>query len=289
MGCRWPRRGPGAGSVRSTHSASSRARNAASSNSCLRASSAASNCCLAALSTWPMRLRSSGESLPMPLLISASAPLRPTRPRGPLRDPRRSQRQRCAQGNATPVPVWIRQACDGNFIVATAARPTPKCPNLGQISAPTVASAVFRRTRVLFPREREIMGPWHTNSLPSTWRSPSLVFRYYKKMAEDAMAQVTDGGIASSRSTLKSNSIALIVKHMAGNMRSRWTEFLTTDGEKPDRQRDSRVRRNRTSLAPELMRAVGRRLGLRLAGTRTVHRSRSATRRVTIRDRDRIR
>lgn len=35
------------------------------------------------------------------------------------------------------------------------------------------------------------------------------------------------------------NSIALIVKHMAGNMRSRWTDFLTTDGEKPDRHRDT--------------------------------------------------
>lgn len=37
----------------------------------------------------------------------------------------------------------------------------------------------------------------------------------------------------------ESNSIAIIVKHMTGNMRSRWTEFLTTDGEKPDRNRDS--------------------------------------------------
>jgi hypothetical protein len=37
----------------------------------------------------------------------------------------------------------------------------------------------------------------------------------------------------------ESNSIGLIVKHMAGNMRSRWTDFLTTDGEKPDRNRDS--------------------------------------------------
>jgi hypothetical protein len=64
------------------------------------------------------------------------------------------------------------------------------------------------------------------------------LFHYYKKLAEDAMAQVTDeeltrvldGGM---------NSIALIVKHMAGNMRSRWRDFLTTDGEKPDRNRDS--------------------------------------------------
>ena len=37
----------------------------------------------------------------------------------------------------------------------------------------------------------------------------------------------------------ESNSIAIIVKHMAGNMRSRWTDFLTTDGEKPDRHRDT--------------------------------------------------
>lgn len=37
----------------------------------------------------------------------------------------------------------------------------------------------------------------------------------------------------------ESNSVALIVKHIAGNMRSRWTDFLTTDGEKPDRQRDN--------------------------------------------------
>jgi hypothetical protein len=37
----------------------------------------------------------------------------------------------------------------------------------------------------------------------------------------------------------ESNSIAIIVKHLAGNMRSRWTDFLTTDGEKPDRNRDS--------------------------------------------------
>jgi hypothetical protein len=37
----------------------------------------------------------------------------------------------------------------------------------------------------------------------------------------------------------EANSIALVVKHMAGNMRSRWTDFLTEDGEKPDRQRDS--------------------------------------------------
>ena len=64
------------------------------------------------------------------------------------------------------------------------------------------------------------------------------LFRYYKKLAEGAMAQVTDEELTATLDG-EMNSIALIVKHMAGNMRSRWTDFLTTDGEKPDRQRDS--------------------------------------------------
>jgi len=64
------------------------------------------------------------------------------------------------------------------------------------------------------------------------------LFRYYKKLAEDAMAQVTDEELIQALDT-EANSIALIVKHMAGNMRSRWRDFLTTDGEKPDRNRDS--------------------------------------------------
>ena len=52
------------------------------------------------------------------------------------------------------------------------------------------------------------------------------------------MAQCTDEGLFESLDA-ESNSIAIIVKHMAGNMRSRWTDFLTTDGEKPDRHRDT--------------------------------------------------
>lgn len=64
------------------------------------------------------------------------------------------------------------------------------------------------------------------------------VFRYYKKLAEGAMVQVTDEQLFTSLDE-EANSIAVIVKHMAGNMRSRWTGFLTSDGEKPDRNRDS--------------------------------------------------
>jgi uncharacterized damage-inducible protein DinB len=64
------------------------------------------------------------------------------------------------------------------------------------------------------------------------------LFRYYKKLAERAMQQVTDAQLFAALDN-ESNSIAIVVKHMAGNMRSRWTDFLTSDGEKPDRDRDS--------------------------------------------------
>jgi uncharacterized damage-inducible protein DinB len=64
------------------------------------------------------------------------------------------------------------------------------------------------------------------------------LFRYYKRLAERAMEQCPDEGLSATLDA-ESNCIAIIVKHMAGNMRSRWTDFLTTDGEKPDRNRDT--------------------------------------------------
>ncbi len=64
------------------------------------------------------------------------------------------------------------------------------------------------------------------------------LFHYYKKLGERAMAQCPDDCLFVSLDA-ESNSIAIIVKHMAGNMRSRWQDFLTTDGEKPDRNRDT--------------------------------------------------
>lgn len=64
------------------------------------------------------------------------------------------------------------------------------------------------------------------------------LFRYYKKLAEGAIAQVSDEQLPAVLDP-EMNSIAQIVKHVAGNMRSRWTDFLTSDGEKPDRHRDS--------------------------------------------------
>jgi hypothetical protein len=64
-----------------------------------------------------------------------------------------------------------------------------------------------------------------------------LQFTRLKKLAEDALAQVSDEELLVTLDP-ESNSLAIIVKHMAGNLRSRFTDFLTTDGEKPNRNRD---------------------------------------------------
>ena len=64
------------------------------------------------------------------------------------------------------------------------------------------------------------------------------LLRQYKRLAENAMAQIPDDAFGRSLDA-ESNSIATIVKHLAGNMRSRFTDFLTSDGEKPDRNRDT--------------------------------------------------
>ena len=63
------------------------------------------------------------------------------------------------------------------------------------------------------------------------------LFHHYKKLAEGAMEQVSDEQLFL-RLDDEMNSIALVAKHMAGNMRSRWTDFLTSDGEKEWRDRD---------------------------------------------------
>ena len=63
------------------------------------------------------------------------------------------------------------------------------------------------------------------------------LFRYYKKLGEGAMAQVSDEQLFAVLAD-EMNSIAIMVNHMTSNMRSRWTDFLTTDGEKPGRNRD---------------------------------------------------
>jgi len=63
-------------------------------------------------------------------------------------------------------------------------------------------------------------------------------FRSYKKLAEKSFAQVSDEEFFKVIDA-EANSMAAITKHIGGNLRSRWTNFLTSDGEKPDRNRDS--------------------------------------------------
>jgi hypothetical protein len=63
-------------------------------------------------------------------------------------------------------------------------------------------------------------------------------FRSYKNLAEKAMAQTSDEEFFRALDR-EDNSIAVIVKHIAGNLRSRWTDFLIADGEKADRNRDA--------------------------------------------------
>jgi hypothetical protein len=77
------------------------------------------------------------------------------------------------------------------------------------------------------------------HQLSSSYLQDSIgLFHYYKKLGDRAMAQCPDDALFLTVDA-ESNSIALIVKHMSGNMRSRWVNFLTTDGEKPDRNRDT--------------------------------------------------
>lgn len=69
-------------------------------------------------------------------------------------------------------------------------------------------------------------------------KSMDRQFRYYKSLGEKAMTQLEEQQLFIQPNA-DTNSIAMVVKHMWGNMLSRWTDFLTTDGEKPWRQRDA--------------------------------------------------
>lgn len=77
------------------------------------------------------------------------------------------------------------------------------------------------------------------NTLESDFLTSSIkLFKYYKKLGEGAIAQLNDSEVLQ-RPNEASNSIALIVHHLNGNMLSRWTDFLTSDGEKAWRNREA--------------------------------------------------
>ena len=73
-------------------------------------------------------------------------------------------------------------------------------------------------------------------------------YRAQKRLADGALAQVDDDDV-NVRADPLGNSIAVIVKHLHGNMLSRWSDFLTRDGEKPERRRDEEFEEERASLA----------------------------------------
>jgi hypothetical protein len=78
-------------------------------------------------------------------------------------------------------------------------------------------------------------------------------FRGHKRLAEGAIAQLRDEELFTALDP-ESNSIAILVKHLAGNMRSRFTDFLTTDGEKPDRNRDQEFEMNSATTRGDVVR-----------------------------------
>jgi hypothetical protein len=80
------------------------------------------------------------------------------------------------------------------------------------------------------PMDRQVAADFLANAVRE--------FRLLKGLADDAIAQLDDVGFFN-RPDGESNTVAVMVKHMAGNMRSRWTDLLTSDGEKPDRDRDA--------------------------------------------------
>jgi uncharacterized damage-inducible protein DinB len=77
--------------------------------------------------------------------------------------------------------------------------------------------------------------------------------RGHKRMAENAMAQLEDKDFFATIDT-EANSVAVLVKHIAGNARSRFTDFLTSDGEKPDRLRDREFELNGATTREEVLR-----------------------------------
>ncbi len=78
--------------------------------------------------------------------------------------------------------------------------------------------------------------------------------RGHKRLADDAIAQLSEKQFFALPSP-ESNSVAIIVKHMTGNMRSRFTDFLSSDGEKPDRNRDREFVTPPESTRDEILRA----------------------------------
>src|SRR3982750_1570363 len=98
----------------------------------------------------------------------------------------------------------------------------------------SIAGASFRSGTDAGPTGRRTM---HTDLASAYLANIAAVFRTYKALGEKAIAQTPDEALLTELDA-NSNSIAVVVKHVGGNLRSRFRDFLTSDGEKPDRHRD---------------------------------------------------
>jgi len=91
------------------------------------------------------------------------------------------------------------------------------------------AGEIFLKPEKVIMSSEAIVENYHKDAVSA--------MRAYKKLAEKAIAQLKDEEFFVTLDE-EANSVAVVMKHMAGNMISRWTDFLTSDGEKPDRNRD---------------------------------------------------
>jgi hypothetical protein len=94
--------------------------------------------------------------------------------------------------------------------------------------------------------------------------------RGQKLLGEGAIAQLSDEQFFATLDR-ESNSVAIIMKHMAGNMRSRFTDFLTTDGEKPDRNRDQEFVIDAAATRAEILDAWGQQWSLLFDTLNSLH------------------
>lgn len=93
----------------------------------------------------------------------------------------------------------------------------------------------------------------HADIAPHYLEEVRRQFRGHKRLAEGAIAQLKDDELFVALDA-EANSVAITVKHLAGNMRSRFTNFLTSDGEKPDRNRDQEFEMNSATTRADVMR-----------------------------------
>ncbi|RSK31749.1 DinB family protein [Hymenobacter metallilatus] len=93
-----------------------------------------------------------------------------------------------------------------------------------------------------------LLPPSSNDPAAAVLASISHTFRSYKTLADRALAQLTPAQWLATPSA-QSNSVAVLVQHMVGNLRSRFTDFLTSDGEKPTRQRDQEFEQPATAAA----------------------------------------